>query len=336
LQESTGKFLRLFKNYASVYDISAFLHDSFLKKVLTRILLNRINAAKKDIVFGCNSQYFYDLLPGVDRDVFAIDLLHGFSKPDTGSEDFSLPYIEFLDKRVVINNRTKSDLREQYLKNNIPLNFMDNILVIPNQVRIPGQFHTRSAASPLKVIYAGRASKEKRVHLLGKIAAKCTMEGVNAEFVLIGDGIKGMIDEADRGFCTFLDAMADDRDLYEIYAQSHILLIVSSREGFPMVVMEAMANGVLPVCTDVGGIREHIQDSVNGFLVTSVDEQGIVGQTAGIISHLSTNREKLNTLACNAYFYAREHFAYEPFYSSYRNLLLNCKKNVNSNLVDGK
>ena len=34
-----------------------------------------------------------------------------------------------------------------------------------------------------------------------------------------------------------------------------------------MVVMEAMAHGVVPACTNVGGIPCHIIDGVTGFLV---------------------------------------------------------------------
>lgn len=323
LSESTKKFRHLFEKHASVYDISGFLNDPALKNILTRFILKTVNNSKDSIIFGCNSPYFYSLLPQVNRDIYTIDLLHGFTKPDIGSEDFSLPFVHFLNKRIVINNRTKQDLINQYGYNNIPARYLEKIRVIPNQVYIPPDFTQKDKSIPLRILYVGRAAKEKRVHIVGNIAAACLGGGVKAEFNLIGDGIESMISPDDRKYCSFTDAITDHHVLYGIYKKSHLLLIVSSREGFPMVVMEAMANGSVPVCTDVGGISEHVQNGVNGFLVDTPGEAEIVAEFVRIIKILSEDRNKLDHLAYNAYLYAKDHFTFNSFYTSYRNIIIN-------------
>ena len=38
-------------------------------------------------------------------------------------------------------------------------------------------------------------------------------------------------------------------------------------EEFPFALVEAMSCGLVPVATDAGTIREHVQDGANGFLV---------------------------------------------------------------------
>ena len=50
-------------------------------------------------------------------------------------------------------------------------------------------------------------------------------------------------------------------------AAANILLITSKNEGFGMVIAEAGFFGVPSLSTDVGGVREFIEDGVNGILV---------------------------------------------------------------------
>jgi glycosyltransferase involved in cell wall biosynthesis len=312
-----------FREYASVYDISGYMDNLFLKETLTNYLLKVLNSLSDITIFGCNSDYFYEILPSFNKNIYVIDLLHAFSKPDEGFEDISLPYVDRFNKRVVINNKTKSDFKEKYLENHIPARYLEKIVVIPNQVEIPENYSIKDKISPLKVLYIGRATQEKRVHLVGKIAAYCSKEGVMAEFILVGDQIEKAVDVNFRKYCTFKKAITDPQRLYELYRESNIILIVSSREGFPLVVMEAMANGVVPVCTNVGGISEHIQNEANGLLIEPLEEEHIVENFTKIIKQLSEDREKLNRISYNAYLYAKDHFNREPFCASYRNLFHN-------------
>ncbi len=51
-----------------------------------------------------------------------------------------------------------------------------------------------------------------------------------------------------------------------------VVIQKSIREGFGLTVTEAMWKGAAVVGGNVGGIRRQIEDGVNGFLVTSVEE----------------------------------------------------------------
>ncbi|WP_269851240.1 glycosyltransferase family 4 protein [Methanosarcina horonobensis] len=116
------------------------------------------------------------------------------------------------------------------------------------------------------MLYVGRGSEEKRVHLVGEISYLCHQKDMPVEFVLVGD-VRSSIPEQYRKCCTFLGEIVDEKKLSEIYNSSDILLLVSSSEGFPLVIMEAMAYGVVTISTDVGGISEHIHNGYNGFLI---------------------------------------------------------------------
>ncbi len=51
-----------------------------------------------------------------------------------------------------------------------------------------------------------------------------------------------------------------------IFPQMHVLLMPSEMESFGLAALEAMACGVPPVATRVGGVPELITDGVDGFL----------------------------------------------------------------------
>ena len=100
-----------------------------------------------------------------------------------------------------------------------------------------------------------------------------------------------------------------------------MLVMSSSREGFPMVIMEAMMNGVVPISTNVGGISEHIVNHVNGFLIHAKDENQIVKELAETIIYCSNHLDELAKISKNAHSYAVEHFNKEVFFNSYAELL---------------
>ena len=58
---------------------------------------------------------------------------------------------------------------------------------------------------------------------------------------------------------------------------AHVLLMPSEMESFGLVALEAMACGVVPVATRVGGVPELITDGEDGFLEPVGDIAGAGG-----------------------------------------------------------
>jgi colanic acid/amylovoran biosynthesis glycosyltransferase len=63
--------------------------------------------------------------------------------------------------------------------------------------------------------------------------------------------------------------------LIEMLRASHVLLLPSVEEGIANVVLEAMAVGVPVVSTDCGGMKEAVNDGVNGFVVSVRDAEAM-------------------------------------------------------------
>lgn len=65
----------------------------------------------------------------------------------------------------------------------------------------------------------------------------------------------------------------------EIIASADVLLMPSESESFGMAALEAMACGVPPVTSDIGGLPEVVEDGITGFLVPVGDVEQMAEKT---------------------------------------------------------
>lgn len=77
-----------------------------------------------------------------------------------------------------------------------------------------------------------------------------------------------------HGNVTLLPFMKQ-QDLWQEFARSTLSVSVSTHDGTPNSLLEAMAFGCLPVCGDLESIREWITPGVNGLLVEPTDPQAL-------------------------------------------------------------
>lgn len=314
-RSENSKFKSLYAMTTRLFNIWPLLKYGYPLSV--GIMAGFINRHRNPVVFGSNSLFFYLMIPYLKPQVRCIDLLHAFGG---GSEHFSLPVVERLDCRVTINEEILAKLKSLYTANGVDPSLLRRTVIVENMVQVPEQLPTKGGETNLRVLYVGRGGTEKRVHLVGRAARLCREQQVAADFMLVGD-LEAAVDGFDRGACAFLGEVADPVAMHRLYAEADLLLLTSSREGFPLVIMEAMANGVVPVCTDVGGIFHHVRHGTNGFLVANGDEGQIVSDVIATVRALSLDRERLNTLSGNAFEYARTHFSPAHFRSAYRTIL---------------
>jgi glycosyltransferase involved in cell wall biosynthesis len=314
-RSSDNVFLAPFRTAARCFDCGWLLKYTY--PLSTGILAGLINKYPNAQVFGCNSLFFYLLLPHLSDHVRATDLLHGLGG---GAEQFALPVVAKLAERVVISFAVRDELLDFYQDNGVSPSLNNRITVIPNRVEVPIQVPQKSQSDPMKVLFVGRGSEEKRIHLIGQAARHCAEKGINAHFTLVGD-VDDWLEDDDADFCYCAGVISDFALLQGLYAAAHLVVIVSSREGFPLAVMEGMAQGCVPVCTAVGGIPEHIRHAVNGWLLPTGDDQAVVGALCEAITRLSQDSALLSQLYAAAYLYARQQFGGEQFCEAYRKVI---------------
>jgi trehalose synthase len=111
-------------------------------------------------------------------------------------------------------------------------------------------------------------------------AFKLAREEVDATLVLLGN-VATDDPEGEEVYQSLLDcqeeriiilARQDTALVNALQSRSAVVLQKSIREGFGLTVTEAMWKGTPVIGGNVGGIRYQIDDGVNGFLVSSVEE----------------------------------------------------------------
>lgn len=327
-QSSSSHYKSLFDKTSDNFEIYDFSHRNyFIRNLFIKHLVKNINNNKSVItVFGSNTDFFYQILPKLNPFINRIDLIHAFSAPDYGIEQFSLPYVSYLNNRVVINNKTTEDFKELYLKNNIQ-NYLENIVKIENGVFI-GSKAIKKRPLKFTVLFVGRWSKEKRPELFLKIAKEVLLKTDKIEFVMIGSEMEQHKNQIQEAGVTYIGEIVDTEKLNTFYENANILLITSYREGFPVVVMEAMAQGVVPIVTNVGGLCEHIQDGFNGFLINNDNEEALIIKFAAQIIALYLENSNWNRISNNALSYAHANFDIHNFNNNYKSLLLKSQAQI--------
>lgn len=140
----------------------------------------------------------------------------------------------------------------------------ERILVIPNMTRLPepGPGDARAATGDY-VGFVGRISPEKGLEVLLGAASLCK----EIPFRIAGSeeeaaGLPAGAPENVR-FCGALRG----EELERFYRHSRVIALPSLwYEGFPNVVIEAMARGKPVICSDIGGLREIVDEAATGYL----------------------------------------------------------------------
>lgn len=105
------------------------------------------------------------------------------------------------------------------------------------------------------------------------------------ELVFVGDGpTRAAVEEQVRvaGLSGRVQFLGQRLDVAELLASSHIFALFTHWEGFPISILEAMRAGLPSVVSDVGGVREAIDESC-GRIVAARDVPGFRSALDGLV-----------------------------------------------------
>ncbi|RYF80797.1 MAG: hypothetical protein EOO03_17105, partial [Chitinophagaceae bacterium] len=192
-----------------------------------------VNRHKRAHLLSSNSTFFYDMLPFLYACVHKTELLHNFSYGNNGMEFFGLANHKLLSSRIVYDSFTLANIKAQYREFKVPETYTERILFIQPGVTIPDTKPVR-AASPLKILYAGRGGAQKRVWLVNRIARHFIEQSAPVEFHFAGP-LDGEIDADVAAVSKVHGEISSSDAMSRLYADCHLLILTSAYEGFPMV-----------------------------------------------------------------------------------------------------
>lgn len=115
------------------------------------------------------------------------------------------------------------------------------------------------------------------------------------------------------------------RETGDILCAMDVFVMPSLKEGLGLALMEAMAAGLAVIGSDVGGIKDLVQDGLNGLLVKPAN----AGNLAGAITALLGDPEKRRSLGQEAQVFINQNFSQEKMISEtervYAEYLINPK-----------
>lgn len=184
--------------------------------------------------------------------------------------------------------------------------FSQRLVVIRHGVSIPSRLPKRSEDSNacLRIVYAGRLDQyQKRILDLPKIAQGLAARKIPFTLTIIGGGphqdrlLAASRQLIDQGVIRFLGTLPNESVL-DILEHHHVFLMTSEFEGMPIILLEAMGRGCIPVVTNIdSGIPELVRDGVNGCLVPVQAIDSFVE----CLSKLQQNVNWYRKLSTNAY-----------------------------------
>ncbi len=322
-----GKLKDLFYSQPNSYtrDIHFWCDNLLLRLFSVHYYAFYLNRHSDLRVLSSNSTYFFDLLPFLRKDALRVELLHNFSYGKKGFEFFGLANCRYLSHRIVYDQLTLQNIHNQYNEFGIQHQFTERILYIEPGVDIPPPV-SKPGIPPLKILYAGRGGRQKRVWLIDRIARHFIEMGAPVHFSFAGT-MEAELSEIVKAASTMHGAVDTQEKMNSIYAANHIILLTSAFEGFPMVIKEGMAHGCVPLVTALEGNKSHLVHLRNAWLIEAVeDEAEVVRLGITLIEQILKHPEEYDVLSIAAYNYAAEHFSKQPFLDAYRKLLLSGKQ----------
>ena len=134
-------------------------------------------------------------------------------------------------------------------------------------------------SEPVKLLFVGRLESAKGAGICLDILKYLCQAGVQAELDLIGEGEeRWKFEEKARDLGVASNVRFHGglprSSLGGFYRSAHFVLLPSScSEGWPKVLSEAMAYGVVPVATSISSIPEFLQRFTTGRVIASRDPQ---------------------------------------------------------------
>ncbi len=169
----------------------------------------------------------------------------------------------------VLNGETEADLLSRGYR---------NLYRIPNGV-------DRSSFSPsgkfdrFTVLFLGRLAEQKGADLLPALYHAIAASVEDFDMIIAGSGdYAGTLSKELRDDRITLTGFVDERRKREMLSRSHVLLLPSRYEMFPITALEALASGTPVVSSDIMGTAEYLVPGVNGF--TASDAAGMAQRVA--------------------------------------------------------
>lgn len=330
-------FMKNWGGYKTHYEGEKYLSSFFTPfklalyiPVISRRVINIINIIKPDILFYnlvpidplAPLPFFYRLQNKIQVSRIPVWFpleLKKFSKNKVNVILGNHVYKKIVSQFSVIV--TQSTAMQQIIKEEIGIT--PPCIVIPNGVDLK-KFTKKADCEHdrVRILFVGRLSREKGIEdLLQALSFQSPQTLSKIDVLIVGKGSpKYMLDLHEfslklgiRDKVTF-HGEVDWGVISPIYKSSDIFVLPSYSEGFPQVLLEAMASGLAIIATNISGVQDVIKEN-NGMLFES-------GDVKKLSQHIETlvNDDKLRRSMSEKAYYTALNFSWRNIANRYLEL----------------
>jgi glycosyltransferase involved in cell wall biosynthesis/SAM-dependent methyltransferase len=276
------------------------------------------------ILLLAGSAYVYKLLPEIKQRFPQLKIVDQLFN-EFGHMENNRKYSDYIDFHIVANEVIKDILVKAHGEKE------DKVRVIVHGVDVEGRFNpgkvevgaeTRAVVPQGKflVSFIGRFSEEKCPKKFVEMVNLLKNED-NLHFLMIGNGpeypyIKQRIKELQLDNKIYAPGIVPDPRPF--LKASGVVVIPSTIEGIPILLMESLAVGVPVIASAVGGIPSIIQDGFNGFICEPSDIEAFVRA----IRKVAGDESLRNAMRANARKFALQHLDVSGMKNDYRNVFV--------------
>lgn len=134
---------------------------------------------------------------------------------------------------------------------------------------------TKEFYPPFKILFCANMHRKKGPHEVLKAAPLVLEKYPDTKFIFVGEGVEL---ENLKKLCSKMELDSNvefmgykkGKEKITIFKKSHIFVYPSYTEGFPVVILEAMAAGMPLITTPVGGLADAFEDGKQGLIIKSM------------------------------------------------------------------
>lgn len=272
------------------------------------VIMDILNNNKFDII------HTHDLYPGILYDSFLhktniphIATIHAMTSKENTVIDALRRYVyENSDGTIFVSKQLEQDCLARYGEKNICANKRK---VIYNGISVNT---TGINQKPEQIFtFCARLHYSKGCDILLK-AFKMFLEMKDNyrdfKLYIMGEGeekenLQKIIKEYNLQKSVIMFGYVDNYKARQIMHKSYVHILPSLFEGFPLSLLEALAEGTCVVASNVGGVKEIINNEINGIMIAPKDANCLANK----LSVLVENRDTRDYYAYNGYLTAERY-----------------------------
>lgn len=252
-----------------------------------------------------------------DKHVTGISRAHGW---DTYFEVSAVNYLPF---RSFISSNLKalfpiSEKGKEIIYKSWKITRNDHIIV--SRLGVNNPFQPVTPEGTVKIVSCSNVNTVKRVHLIAEALSQIT--SLPIEWTHFGDGdllieLEKKVKKLPVNITVHLRGRIPNNEIFKAYQEikPHVFMNVSSSEGIPVSIMEAMSFGIPCIVTNVGGNTE-IVTTQNGIILQDPPHRDLI---CSAIYELLEQPEKRG----NAYQTWKTLYHADKNYTSFTSVILN-------------